>query len=123
MKKKIIATVIILITTIFTFAQTTWTGNSNSSWNKSTNWTNGVPTQTIDAIIDSTENQPEITSDAECKNLSINQGAYLKIGLNPGNSSHLEIFGDLDICTDSGLILKEKNFLTVHGTTCYKPII
>lgn len=37
--------------TFLAFTSTTWTGNSSSDWFTAGNWTNGVPTTTLDAII------------------------------------------------------------------------
>ena len=118
--KKTLLMVVLLFATIFTYSQndtTTWHGNFNSSWDKPTNWTNGVPDDTMNVTIDTKIYQPAITSDAECLNLIIEESSILQIGLVPGLTSHLKIYGNLDIYADSGLTVREKNFVTVFGDT------
>ncbi|EJG01582.1 T9SS sorting signal type C domain-containing protein [Flavobacterium sp. F52] len=58
------------------FGQTrTWTGNSNSNWNNSLNWTpNSVPTSTDDVIIPNGTPDVSVNTNAFCKSLTINGG-------------------------------------------------
>ena len=47
------------------FAQTSWKGTSSTSWNNAANWTAGVPTSALDAIVGDAiftwQNQPSLT--------------------------------------------------------------
>jgi fibronectin-binding autotransporter adhesin len=59
-------------------AQTSWKGITSTNWRTASNWTNGVPTSTVDAIIgDSSFTgsfQPTLTNTSACKNLIIGNG-------------------------------------------------
>ncbi len=57
-------------------AQTTsWKGTVSTSWSTASNWTNGVPTATVDAIVGDASFtgtfQPTISTSAATKNLTI----------------------------------------------------
>jgi fibronectin-binding autotransporter adhesin len=60
-------------------AQTSWKGTTSTSWSTASNWTNGVPTAAVDAIIGDasfTGNfQPGLTVQSSCKSLTIGSGA------------------------------------------------
>jgi fibronectin-binding autotransporter adhesin len=54
-------------------AQTSWTGTTNTDWSTATNWTNGVPTDSIDAIIGDDHftgpYHPNLTAPSFCRSL------------------------------------------------------
>jgi fibronectin-binding autotransporter adhesin len=61
-------------------AQTTsWKGTTSTAWGTASNWTNGVPTASLDAILGDANftgaNQPSITATATAKSLTIGGGA------------------------------------------------
>src|SRR6266540_1467025 len=61
------------------YAQTTsWKGTSNTDWNRAANWTAGVPTASVDAIIGDASftgnNQPDLSASSVCKSLTIGTG-------------------------------------------------
>lgn len=63
-----------------TIAQTTsWRGTTNRSWSTASNWTNGVPTSTVDAILGDANftgtNQPRISASSACKSLTLGGGS------------------------------------------------
>ncbi|NUQ35283.1 MAG: hypothetical protein HUU29_10115, partial [Planctomycetaceae bacterium] len=58
---------------------TTWLGTTNTTWSVASNWSDGVPTGGVDAIIQTATNQPTITSAAACKSLIIDPSATLTI--------------------------------------------
>jgi len=58
---------------------TTWTGTIDDDWRKSGNWSNGVPSNTIDVKIPITINQPIINSSVIVANLSIETNATLTL--------------------------------------------
>lgn len=87
-------------------ASTTWTGAVSNDWFTAFNWTSGVPTASVDAVIPnvSPASFPLIEgiggTSAEVKNLMLNAGAQLTIsGL---NNVQLAVYGNL---TNSGQIL------------------
>ena len=64
---------------LFASAQTSWKGTSSTQWSDAGNWTAGVPTATLDAIIGDASftgaNQPAVSSASSCKSLTIGTGA------------------------------------------------
>jgi hypothetical protein len=61
---------------------TTWTGAASSNWGAGGNWSVGVPTSGVDAIIPSgTPNSPSTSgvAGAACRSLTLNAGATLTI--------------------------------------------
>jgi len=66
-----------------TTSPTTSTWNGNGSWNTPTNWSNGVPGATTNAIIASSNPTAPllVDLDAQCNNLTVQQGAYVSIVL------------------------------------------
>jgi len=66
----------------------TWTGSVDTDWAKSSNWSNGVPDNTLDAVIPaSLTNYPVINLSASIKGLSVAAGAGIT------NNSVLNING------------------------------
>lgn len=81
MNKLFILAAALLLTINAALAQTTWTGNANSTaWGNSGNWNNNVPTATVDAIIPSGRNfYPVLTVNGTCRALSIASGASVTV--------------------------------------------
>lgn len=76
---------------------TTWTGGASSTaWNTAGNWNCGVPSQNVDAVVNSGPVfMPTVNAAASCRNLSIGSGATLTVGTN----NTLSIYGSV---TNSG---------------------
>ena len=79
MKKLVIISFsLIFFAVLPVFGQTSWKGTSSTDWSKAANWTNGVPTATVDAIIGDANftgsNQPSLTVSSVCKSLTIGTG-------------------------------------------------
>src|SRR6266404_3989279 len=59
-------------------AQTSWKGTTSTGWSIAANWTAGVPTASVDAIIGDANftgaNQPAVTARSVCKSLAIGTG-------------------------------------------------
>ncbi len=70
---------------------TTWTGASSNSWCDPGNWDNGVPDETMDAVIDPVATQPVVDCVATCKDLTLNTGTVLSY--TGGNA--LTVHGDV----------------------------
>ena len=57
-----------------------WTGITSNDWSDPTNWCSGlVPDANTDVVINPGGHPPSITSDAICRNLTIQEGAILSI--------------------------------------------
>lgn len=96
-------------------AQTSWTGAVNSSWNISANWTAGVPTAAVDAVIGNAaftgSYQPVVSSNAACHTLTLGDGTgAVTLTQNKG----LTISGDFIISAGASFTQKSNN-LTVKG--------
>ncbi|MFA6457497.1 MAG: hypothetical protein WCW40_11805, partial [Bacteroidota bacterium] len=71
-------TLFVLGMTTGLFAQTSWRGTTSTAWGTAGNWTAGVPTATVDAIIGDANftgaNQPNLGTAGACKSLTIGTG-------------------------------------------------
>lgn len=76
------------------WGQTSWKGTVSTAWNNSGNWTAGVPTSTVDAIIGDASFtgsfQPTISSIASCLALTIQTGASVTV-----SAATLQIYGTI----------------------------
>lgn len=97
------------------WAQTSWKGTTSTAWNDATNWTAGVPTATIDAVIGDASFtgsfQPTVSATASCNALTLVTSAK-----NPvlTLSKGLTVAGILTI--GSGCTISQKGVsLTVKG--------
>lgn len=74
-------------------AQTTWTGAVSSAWNNAANWSAGVPTSAVAAIIAPAANAPDLTGvvNAACLDLTIQAGA----SVNAPSASPLSAYGSV----------------------------
>ncbi|MFT3910180.1 MAG: T9SS type A sorting domain-containing protein [Ferruginibacter sp.] len=66
----------VLSSTTQSFSQSTsWKGTTNANWNVATNWTNGIPDATKDAILGDANftgiNQPKVNVAGTCKSVTI----------------------------------------------------
>lgn len=70
-----LALIILLVGAVARAQTTSWKGTVSTSWSTAANWTNGVPTATVDAVIGDASFtgsfQPTIASSAATKNLTI----------------------------------------------------
>lgn len=80
-RKVILFTALILLSIlpVTVWGQTRWRGTVSTSWRNSANWTNGIPTASVDAIIGDAAftgpYQPYISASASCKSLTLVSGA------------------------------------------------
>jgi hypothetical protein len=114
--------VLVLISSISTYAQKTWTGATSAAWNTTTNWSpSGVPTASDNVIIPSAPaNQPLIsgTSTPVCNNLTVNSGATLTISATSLNNALLTVSGTATfngILSIGGLPTKTGKIITVNA--------
>ncbi|MBY0516471.1 MAG: hypothetical protein K2P81_06160 [Bacteriovoracaceae bacterium] len=76
---------------------TTWTGAVSTAWATAGNWNGGVPSATLNCIINSAANNPIIsTGTVSCKSLTVGTG---NLTINVG--SNLQVYGNL---SNSGTI-------------------
>ncbi|MBE0638365.1 MAG: hypothetical protein IH598_07590 [Bacteroidales bacterium] len=60
-------------------AQTSWTGSKDTNWHDSDNWTSGVPTATVSAVIVDQTNDPVISAPAVAKDITVQSFAHLTV--------------------------------------------
>ncbi|PCJ65587.1 MAG: hypothetical protein COA58_09255 [Bacteroidetes bacterium] len=103
---------------LFVAAQSTsWRGTSNKNWTTSGNWTNGVPSSTVHAVIGDASftgaNQPKLNSGTlKCKSLTIGNGtkaSTLTI------SKKLIVYGDVIIGSNGTILHNSSKLITVQG--------
>ena len=80
---------------------TSWKGVTSTSWNTASNWTSGVPTSTLDAIIGDANftgaNQPILNGTANCRSLTLGNSTKVST-LRVDNS--ITVWGNLLIGTN-----------------------
>lgn len=94
---------------------TTWNGNTDKDWNKSSNWSpNTIPTSGDNVKIPGGRTRyPDITSGtAKCKNIEIENGAEVIV-----NGGALQIAGSI---TNSGTFDAENGTIELVGTAAQK---
>lgn len=72
---RLLALLPVCMCTMGLYAQTSWKGLTSTAWATATNWTNGVPSSTVDAIIGDANFTgsflPTITASSTCKSLTL----------------------------------------------------
>ena len=110
---------LLIITPVFLcstaiFCQTSWKGTSSTAWKTSANWTNGVPSSTVDAVIGDASftgsKQPDVTATASCKSLTIGGTVTTTLTI----SRALTITGNLTI-NSNGTIIHKGTTASIKG--------
>ncbi|HVZ38991.1 MAG TPA: hypothetical protein VHI13_06920 [Candidatus Kapabacteria bacterium] len=95
---------------------TSWIGGTSANWGTASNWTNGVPTASVDAIIGDASftgpNQPSVGSTSVCNALTVGNGDST-MDLNV--SAALTVNGDLTIGFRGALHSASAPSITVLG--------
>ncbi|NNJ56590.1 MAG: hypothetical protein HKP14_10670, partial [Bacteroidia bacterium] len=108
----------LLLFSVDAYSQSTsWIGTANFNWTDASNWTNGVPTQNLHAIIGDANftgsNQPTLNSGTlKCKSLTIGSGtksSTLTI------SRNLIVYGDLTIGSNGTINHNTRRLITLNG--------
>jgi len=103
--------------TIKSASSTKWIGTT-SEWETPSNWTNGVPNNTKNTIIQSGYVYPKISiNNANTKNLIIQNNMSIFIGNPPSNNYSLIVNGNIDINSTNGLIINPMSDVTIIGET------
>jgi len=93
---------------------TSWKGTADATWNNSSNWTAGVPSSTIDAVIGDTSfigpNEPTINTAVSCKGLTIKPGRVLNVA----TSNDIMVTGSL---TNDGAIAGDSVSINLTGNS------
>lgn len=109
-----VAAVILLLLPFALQAQTSWKGTASTAWSTAANWTAGVPSSTVDAIIGDANftgpYQPAVSHPASCRSLTISSTGAPTLTL----SKSLTIAGDLNI--NAGATISQKGVaITIKG--------
>ncbi len=97
-------------------AQTTtsWKGTSSTNWSTSANWTNGIPSSTIDAVLGDANftgsKQPTLTATSSAKSLTIGASVTTTLTI----SEDISISGNITI-NSNGKISHTDNTITLNG--------
>ena len=81
-KSVLLLFVFLILISVVSLGQTTWTGTTDSDWHRDCNWnTNSIPACGDDVIIPSTTNKPNVSSIAHCRTIEVQSslGARLDI--------------------------------------------
>jgi hypothetical protein len=97
-------------------AQTSWKGTVSSDWSAAGNWTVGVPSSSVNAIIGDANftgpNQPTITGKSSCKSLTIG------VGTKPSTltvSHAFTVAGDIIIGTNGTVLHNTSQAISLGG--------
>jgi hypothetical protein len=82
---------------------TTWTGITSTDWNTVSNWSSEIPTTNMSVVIGTAPNNPQLSTMATVKDLTLNSGTVLSISAN----GHLTVSNTLaNNAGTSGLVIK-----------------
>ena len=108
------ACILIVLTSLTGYAQTSWKGTVSTNWTTAGNWTAGIPNANVDAIIGDANftgaNQPTVNAGSSCKSLTIGGTITSTLTL----SRNLTVSGTLTI-NSNGTISQPKSTLSVTG--------
>lgn len=98
------------------FNNTTWTGESDTDWNKASNWNHGIPVSNMTVIIPNTTNTPEITGTTNNKlAVSVENGATLTINGSSLEAASITNKGTITLAS-SGIINVTGDVTNTNGT-------
>ena len=120
---KIIFQILLLVIGLFLNVQavtTSWTGALSTNWSTAGNWTNGVPTSTVDAVIGDASFtgafQPSLTASINnCLSLNIGSGTQASTLSFNSNKKNLTVWGDVVIGTNGTIAQTAKSTFKVSG--------
>ena len=95
---------------------TSWTGAFNTSWSNPLNWTNNVPTSSVDVVIQSGGYSPTLATTSTFNNLTVNSGAVLTLGSSATLLPNKNINNNGTIAGAGTLTLAGSAAQTVSGT-------
>jgi hypothetical protein len=106
--------ILLFLSVLCSFAQTSWTGVSSTKWSTASNWTAGVPTSTVDAVLGDANftgpNQPTVDNPGVCKSISIGGTVATTLTAN----KNLTVSGDI-LVNSNGSISHGKSTISLTG--------
>lgn len=109
---------ICLITSSTLYSQTSWRGTTSTAWSTAGNWTAGVPTATVDAIIGDANFtgafQPSVNANSTCKSVTIGTGTKAST-LTLGSGRNLTVSGDITIGTNGTITHSSNCIISLTG--------
>jgi hypothetical protein len=121
-RKNLLFALAFLLLPLLSIGQTSWKGTTSTSWSTASNWTAGVPTSTVDAVIGDASFtgpfQPTVNVSSTCKSLTVGAGTGSPI---LSVSRSLTVSGNLLIgsggrINQTGVTLTLKGNWTNNGT-------
>ena len=107
-------TALVAVISTSSYSQTSWKGTTSTNWNKATNWTNGVPTAAMDAILGDANFtggfQPTVNASASCRSLTVGGAIATTITL----TKNLVVSGNVTN-NSNGIITHPASTLTLSG--------
>ena len=108
--------IMFVLTTVQTFAaSTSWKGTTSTSWSTSSNWTNGVPTSSVDAILGDASftggNQPSVNATSTALSLTVGGSVATTLSI---SSRSLTVSGNITI-NSNGTISMSGSTLSLTG--------
>jgi fibronectin-binding autotransporter adhesin len=118
--KYIIALLLLIVSISVQAASTSWTGTVSTSWSTSGNWTNGVPTATLDVIIGDASFtgtfQPTLSASKNtCLSLTIGNAAKVSTLSLSNNNKNLTVLGNITIGANGSILQSAKSTLKLTG--------
>ena len=116
--KKFICSLVLMCLALHIFSQTSWKGTTSTDWQLASNWTAGIPTSTVDAIIGDANFtgafQPILTgATAACKTLTIGTGS---ISSSLSITKNLNVSGNITIGANGTIMNNTSSFIiTLKG--------
>ena len=105
---------------------TTWTGAASTNWNAVANWSNGVPTASVDVIIPNVANDPIATGAAAVKNMSIESGAAVTINGAVTNAGTISVSSGASFIAKtsvSGAVSYQRNLISSNWHYISSPVV
>jgi fibronectin-binding autotransporter adhesin len=112
----LLAVLICILSPVLAFSQSTsWKGVTSANWGTASNWTAGVPTATVDAILGDASftgaNQPSITKASNCKSLTIGGGGKATVLT---ISRGLTVAGNITVNSNASIV-HTRNAISLKG--------
>ncbi|MBT4760921.1 MAG: hypothetical protein HOO06_04410 [Bdellovibrionaceae bacterium] len=92
-----------------TSTTTEWSGAVSTDWSNASNWSNGVPSSSLNCLISDKANDPVISSGiASCRDITISNGT---VTLTTSSASVLEVYGNF---SNTGTLNLNDNTLSIN---------
>lgn len=113
--RKLQSILLIMLWPALLMGQTSWKGTTSTDWSNAKNWTNGVPTSAVDAVLGDANftgiNNPRLSTQSTCKSLTV--GGTKATTFTVGDRN-LTVTGSVSIASN-GTISHGRGTFTVQG--------